>query len=336
MGIKKIFPALLFLAILMGGCKRSVSPTKSPEATEQQQLQQGSLRSDTLPKLPPGNLNFIVVNDMGRREESEQQTIADLLGRQAAESRFDFIAVAGDPIHDDGVTSVTDEEWNLKFERIYTAESLQKLPYYVVSGNHEYRGNVQAILDYSKVSERWNAPARYYTLERLIGKSEQKALFVFIDTSPLIDKYRESGEYSDAEEQNMELQLLWLDSVLTASNERWTFVIGHHPIYAYTEKVESERTDLQTRVGTIIEKHAVDFYICGHIHNFQYIKPFGCKVNYIVNSSASLSRDVNPIDGTIFYNPDPGYTTFTVSADSAQFYFINHSGTIVYNHTIKK
>ena len=314
MRTKKIFLSFLLLVIFTGGCKRS----------------------NTLPILPPGNLNFIVANDMGRREKSEQQTIAKLLGRQAAESRIDFIAVAGDPIHDEGVTSVTDEEWNLKFEYIYTAEPLQKLPFYVVSGNHEYRGNVQSILDYSKVSKRWNAPARYYTLERTIGESGQKALFVFIDTSPLIDKYRESGEYSDAAEQDMELQLYWLDSVLIASNDRWTFVIGHHPIYAYTEKVESERTDLQARVGTIIEKHEVDFYICGHIHNFQYIKPFGCKVNYIVNSSASLSREVYPIDGTIFCNPDPGYTTFTVSTDSVQLYFVNHSGTIVYNHTIKK
>ena len=30
-------------------------------------------------------------------------------------------------------------------------------------GNHEYRGNTQAVIDYSKVSARWNMPDRYYT-----------------------------------------------------------------------------------------------------------------------------------------------------------------------------
>jgi hypothetical protein len=62
-------------------------------------------------------------------------------------------------------------------------------------------------------------------------------------TTPLIDKYR-IDEYSDAGEQDMERQLYWVDSVLVASNDRWTFVIGRHPVYADTEKPEDERTDM--------------------------------------------------------------------------------------------
>ena len=43
----------------------------------------------------------------------------------------------------------------------------------------------------------------------------------------------------------MDKQLAWLDSVLTTAKEDWVLVIGHHPIYADTDKSESERTDLQ-------------------------------------------------------------------------------------------
>ena len=303
---------LFLLSIWLGGCMQKQSESKNE------------------------NITFIVASDMGRRGESEQQNIADLLGCFAEKNNVDFVAVAGDPIHDDGVMSVIDEEWNLKFENIYTAESLQKLPFYVASGNHEYRGSIQAILDYSNISERWNAPARYFTIEKPIGKSNQKALFVFIDTAPLIDKYRVSDEYSDAGSQNMERQLHWLDSILAVSGDKWKIVVGHHPVYACTEKEESERTDMQKRVGRILENRKADFYICGHIHNFQHIKPEGSKVNYIVNSSASQSRDVYPIEGTIFCNPDPGYSVFTVTADSVQFLFINHTADTVYRQTIIK
>jgi len=288
------------------------------------------------PAPPAITVNFIVASDMGRRGESEQQNIAKLMARFIETDAIDFVAVAGDPIHDRGVASVDDEEWQLKFEQVYTAEALQKTPFYVALGNHEYTGNVRAIIDYSQKSERWNAPARYFSIERPIGQDEQTALFVFIDTTPLIDRYRTEEGYSDAREQSMERQLRWLDSTLFTSTGRWKFVIGHHPVYAYTDKAESERTDMQARVGQTLEKRKVDFYISGHIHNFQYIRPLGCNVNYIVNSSASQSREVKPIDGTVFCNGDPGFSVFSVSDESVMFSFVNHNGEILYRKTVTK
>jgi len=305
--MNRVIFSLLLLSILFGGCNQRQNE----------------------------NITFIVASDMGCRGASEQQNIANLLTRHVELTDVDFVAVAGDPIHDDGVTGVDDEEWLLKFENIYAAEPLQKLPFYVVSGNHEYNGSVQAVLDYSKVSERWNAPTRYFSMEYPVGK-KQKALLVFIDTPPLIDKFRNDSQNSDAGEQNIERQLYWLDSTLFASKVRWKIVIGHHPVYADTDKEESERTDMQKRVGKILEERKADFYICGHIHNFQHIIPEGSMVNYVVNSSASRSRKVKPIKGTIFCNPDPGYSVFTVWADSVRFSFVNHTGASVYKKTVGK
>lgn len=37
------------------------------------------------------------------------------------------------------------------------------LDWFPVCGNHEYRGNTQAFMDYGKVSRRWMMPAKYYT-----------------------------------------------------------------------------------------------------------------------------------------------------------------------------
>ncbi len=287
-------------------------------------------------KLAGNTLNYIVASDMGRRGISEQKNIAVLMGKEADLNPINFIAVAGDPIHDNGVKSTSDSEWKDKFENIYTAQSLMNIPWYAVSGNHEYHGSVQAILDYSKISDRWKAPARYYSIEKCIGKSRKKCLFVFIDTAPLIDKYRSDSGYSDAGKQDFEKQLRWIDSTLVSSNDRWKIVIGHHPVYADTEKTITERTDMQKRLGIILENRKADIYICGHIHNFQHIKPEGKAVNYIVNSSASESRKVNKTDGTLFCNPDPGFTLCSVSKSNFTFFFINHKGESVYKYSVKK
>lgn len=287
-------------------------------------------------KLPDNALNFIVASDMGRKSVSEQKNIGVLLGKEADFNKISFIAVAGDPIHDNGVKSTDDSEWKDKFENIYTAVSLMNIPWYVVSGNHEYHGSVQAILDYSKISHRWKAPARYYSVEKNLDTKGNKCLFVFIDTAPLIDKYHEEQRYSDAGKQDMVKQLKWLDSTLVSNKDRWKIVIGHHPVYADTQKDTVERVDMEKRVGVILENRKADLYICGHIHNFQHLKPAGKTVNYVVNSSASASRKVNKTDGTIFCNPDPGFTVCSVTRENLSFSFINHKGENVYKYILKK
>ena len=288
-------------------------------------------------KLPKKSLNFMVSNDMGRRGVSQQKAIAVLMGKEADLNNIEFVAVAGDPIHDNGVKSVTDSEWKVKYEDIYTAPSLMDIPWHAVPGNHEYHGSIQALIDYSQISGRWEMPSRYYTVEKTIDKRGNKVLIVFIDTPPLIDRYRdEKADYSDAGKQDLEKELHWIDSTLSVSDHRWKIVIGHHPVYADTDKGESERTDMQSRVGKILEDRKTDLYICGHIHNFQHIRPEGKYVNYVVNSSASSSREVNKIDGTLFCNPDPGVTVCSATRDDFTFYFINNKGETVYSYALRK
>jgi DNA repair exonuclease SbcCD nuclease subunit len=281
------------------------------------------------------NINVIAANDMGRRGLSEQGRIAQLMGEAADRNRIDFIAVVGDPIHDDGVSSVDDPEWGAKIESVYAAPSLHAIPWFVISGNHEYRGSVQAVLDYSLKSERWNAPARYFAKSLSIPGGGGRCLFIFIDTSPLINKYR-SGQYSDAADQDPEAQLAWLDSTLAASDAQWEIVFGHHPVYADTQKDEEERADMRARVAPLLEKHGVDLYVCGHIHSFQHIRPEGSRVDYVVNSSASLSRSVKAIEGTRFCSPDPGFSVISVARDTVGFFMVNNTGRVIYDFTIRR
>jgi len=227
---------------------------------------------------------------------------------------------------------VNDPLWMTNYELIYSHPELM-IDWFPVLGNHEYRGNTQAVLDYTNVSRRWTMPDRYYT--KVFEKKGTSVRFVMIDTAPLIDKYRnESTVYPDACKQDMDKQLAWIDSVLTVAKEDWIVVIGHHPIYAETPKDDSERSDMQNRLDPILRKHKVDIYACGHIHNFQHIRVPGSDIDYVVNTSASLSRKVKAVEGTQFCSPEPGFSIFTVDKKELDMHMVDKAGKVVY--TVKR
>lgn len=258
-------------------------------------------------------LNFYVANDLGRNGYYDQKPIAEMMGELGEMIGPEFVLATGDVHHFEGVRSVNDPLWMTNFELIYSHPELM-IPWYPICGNHEYRGNTQAVVDYSAVSCRWEMPARYYT--KVFDEEGVTLRVVWIDTTPLIDKYRrDSVKYADACRQDIDSQLEWLDSVLETAQEDWVIVAGHHPIYADTYKSETERLDMQNRVDAILRRHRVDMYICGHIHNFQHIRVEGSDIDYIVNSSGSLSRDVKPVEGTVFCSGASGFSV--VTADKA-------------------
>lgn len=280
-------------------------------------------------------LNFLLANDLGRNGYYDQKPIAELMGNLAEEVGIECVVAAGDVHHFEGVRSVSDPLWMTNYELIYSHPELM-LPWYAILGNHEYRGNSQAPIDYTQVSARWNMPDRYYT--KVVENDDVTVRLVMIDTAPLMDKYREDTEkYPDACKQDMNRQLAWIDSVLTSAKEDWVLVVGHHPIYAETSKEDSERKDLQKRVDTILRKHAnVDMYLCGHIHNFQHIRMPGSHLDYVVNTSGSLSRKVKPIEGTQFCSGETGFSLIAADKQTLNLHLINKDGKVLYTVTRTK
>lgn len=277
-----------------------------------------------------GRFNFYVVNDMGRNGYYDQKPIAEKMGELAEIIGPEFVAAVGDVHHFEGVASVNDPLWMTNYELIYSHPELM-LYWFPVLGNHEYCGNTQAVLDYAKVSRRWCMEGRYYTKEFAADKKGTKVRLLFIDTAPMIDKYREGNEeYPDAGKQNMERQLTWIDSVLTVNKAAWTIVLGHHPVYAETGKSDQERLDMQSRLNPVLKKHKVDMYVCGHIHNFQHIRRKDSPVDYIVNTAGSLSREVKPTEGTQFCNSATGFSVCSVSAQDLRLYMLDKDGNVLY------
>lgn len=277
--------------------------------------------------------NFFMANDLGKNGYYDQKKIAELMGVMAEKIGPECVIAAGDVHHFSGVQSVEDPLWMTNYELIYSHPELM-IDWLPILGNHEYRGNTQAIIDYSNISRRWNMPGRYYT--KVYEEDGTSVRFIMIDTTPLINKYREENKkYPDACKQDNEPQLQWLDSLLNEAKEDWVIVVGHHPIYAETSKEDSERMDMQNNVDRILRKHKnVAMYLCGHIHNFQHIRVKGSSIDYVVNSSASLSRDVNAITGTQFCSPETGFSVIAADKNELALHMIDKEGKVL--HTISK
>lgn len=280
-------------------------------------------------KIEKGDINLIVVSDLGRNGYYDQKGVASTMGLVAEKIGPDAVLALGDTHHYEGVQSVSDPLWMTNYELIYSHPELM-VHWYPVCGNHEYRGSTQAVLDYSAISRRWDMPARYYT--KVFGdKDEATVRIVFIDTAPLIDKYRKNNAtYPDASRQDMEAQLEWLDKTLADATEDWVVVVGHHPIYAFTDKPDSERSDLQKRVDPILRKHKADMYICGHIHNYQHIRKSDSGTDYVVNTSGSKTRAAGKTDGTVFCSDAAGFSVLTADKRTLRLNFLDKDGRVIY------
>lgn len=316
---------LCLTALLSQGFSSCSTPSAQPTAAEQTAIDYS---------VYDHKLNFYLANDLGRNGYYDQKPIAELMGEMATEVDPEFVLAAGDVHHFNGVQSVDDPLWMTNYELVYSHPELM-IDWFPILGNHEYRGNTQAVIDYSTVSRRWEMPARYYTKSFSDAKLGVSVCVVWIDTAPIIQKYRdETDEYPDAVGQDYVAQLAWLDAVLGEATEDWVVVAGHHPIYADTSKDDSERIDLQERLDPVLRRHRVDLYVNGHIHNFQHIRVEGSTIDYVTNSAGSLARGVEPIEGTVFCSPEPGFSIISATAETLELRMIDKHGQVL--HTVTR
>ena len=280
-----------------------------------------------------GELNILMLSDAGRNGSYDQRLIGEWMGVYADALGPEFVISCGDLFHYEGIQSTRDPLLWSNFESIYTHGELQ-CPWYGVLGNHEYRGNTQAMMDYAGVSRRWNMPDRYYTFSVPLDDDEpdsERVRFVFIDTTPLIDKYRNDPEqYPDVQLVDPDAEVRWIDSVLCASTETWKIVVGHHPMYTYDKKDDTEQENMRARLEEIFRRHAVDAYFCGHIHTFQHIRTGRDSIDYVVNTSASRQRAPERGPLTLYASEHSGFGLLSFDKGTMHYTLVNSCGELEY------
>ncbi len=243
---------------------------------------------------PP--VRFVAMGDGGEGNAAQYQ-VADAVGTVCAQRGCEFVLYLGDNFYDDGVTSVTDPQFQTKFEQPYAN---LELPFHVVTGNHDFgeiplqfwRTNYQ--IEYSDHSDKWSLPDNFYSFQS--GDAD----FFALDTNIVMLglPWREDPA-------------IWMDDALAASTGSWRVAYGHHPYLSNGqhgnagnyEGVSWEPTGLVNgeNVQGFMEDHVcgqVDLYLCGHDHNRQWLVPT-CGTEFVVVGSASkttdlVGRDNNP------------------------------------------
>jgi hypothetical protein len=282
-------------------------------------------------KLPSdSSFNFIVISDQGRNGYYHQKEVADMMATVATDCSVRFYITGGDNFQISGVQSTQDPLWMSSFENIYTHPS-SHYEWYPALGNHDHGGNVQAEIDYSKISRRWKMPSRYYTISKM--RDSVSIRLVILDTQPIVMAYSTSDPRYTVADANR--QIAWADSVLTVAKEDWIIVVGHHPVFsAHPGRKNTE--ELVEYLNPVLNKHNVDFYIGSHDHIFQHLKDTASKIDYFVNTAGSEVRPPASNEMTVFTASSPGFSICSATKTSLSMYFINIEGKAIYRYTREK
>ena len=283
---------------------------------------------------PKNALNFLVIGDWGRGGDFLQKETAATLNNVAKKIDPSFFVSTGDNFYENGVASVDDPQWWQSFENVYTGGALFK-EWFAVLGNHDYKGNTLAQIEYSKKSRRWKMPNYYYSFERTIPSTNTKILFIFLDTNQFEKGYYKRPEaYPDIQKQNPQKQIAWLDSLLANSKADWKFVIGHQHVYTGGIRKDN-KSETGEVLKPILEKYNVDAYICGHEHDLQHLKAEG-KTQYFISGAGSELRETGSIQYTKFAKSVNGFMAFSVGEKETLVQVIDYKGNVIYKTSFSR
>jgi tartrate-resistant acid phosphatase type 5 len=234
-----------------------------------------------------------------------------LLAANSSLPAIEFVISVGDHFYDVGARSVTDPRFQCGWADLFyagpstsaagrtrqNASTMPPPPWYLVLGNHDYSGDIQAQIDYSRVHAGWNMPARYFSRKWVLpvppisasnetGNTTLRILF--LDTMHLCgDRHaQQRGEAADT-------QWNWLGAALAASRADFLLVVGHHPVFS-GGPVHGNNRCLQRRLRPLLEAHGAH-YLSGHEHTLQHLESGG--VSYFVSGTACRVRPVCQMRG---------------------------------------
>jgi len=285
-------------------------------------------------------LHFMALGDWGRNGEYDQLEVAKQMGQWGADHPNNFVISCGDNFYPSGVVSENDPLFHYSFENIYTAHSLQ-CDWYPVLGNHDYHTDVDAQVRYSKISRRWDMPARYYTREVTLKKDKEiksaeketpngKVLFVMMDTDPFL--HENKAEY-------VQTEMKWLNDTLekASADVKWKIVVGHHPMYTVGPRIDNYDTlTMRKALSKTFEDHKVDVYLSGHEHSLQHLKSEGVTHQFISGAGSELTKVTEGIPYSKFQASEHGFMYFSVDAKRLNVKAINYAGKVLYETELKK
>src|SRR5687767_446538 len=311
---------------------------------------------------PPGDADppamkrarFIAMGDTGKGN-TDQRRVAVAARDVCAAKGCDFVLLLGDNIYNAGVDSVTDPQWQTKFEQPYADLDL---PFYVALGNHDYGGKLiidapgignewdrgKIEVEYSSVSDKWNMPNTHYTFTwNHVG-------FIILDTNAIIWDNTVWGD-----------QAAWLPTaMMEVADKDWVFVAGHHPYRSNGTHGNAGDYDAPELGGIQISnplpiqngesvKDFFDDHVCGlgaqvyfagHDHSRQWLdEPTAlCGTQMIVSGAGASTTEIRDRGNKAFYEDatEPGFMYVDIDGNTFTGTFYDKDGNVDFTKTFTK
>ena len=260
-----------------------------------------TFRDDTISQLDDQKeLKVLFLGDTGMANQ-HQFDVARASALICKKIGCDIAVLLGDNFYPDGVSSVNDEQFKIKFDQVYS----QNVPFFAVLGNHDFRGNWKAQIEYTKMNERWILPATNYKFA--IGP----AYFQVINTSclPLASTH-----------------------IQTPDSGKWNILLGHFPYIT-----SSSRGSRWYLPGDSIIDAGFDFYFSGHDHLLEHLQKGSLEQIISGGGGGYLQRESSSVsEYSKFFARSYGFVWGKFSKEKAQIRFFNENGEPIYNFTKSK
>lgn len=303
---------------------------------------------------PPAAVRFVTIGDTGEGSQTQRDVAIQIRDKCAADG-CDFVIMLGDNFYEGGVDSVTDPQWQTKFEIPYADIDL---PFYAVLGNHDYGGKLLGVtsgglgnewdkglneVNYTGPNTKWVMPATHYTMKHgNVG-------FIMLDTNSILWGNTEHGD-----------QRAWYPSALAeVAGSEWVIVAAHHPYRSNGthgnagsyESYEVGGIEIPIPFDTLNGQKVKEFFdelVCGtaditlsgHDHNRQWLnEPTAlCGAELFVSGAGAKVKDFASTGNAMRWSDDttPGFFYYEIVGKTMTVTAINKDGTVEYQDTITR
>jgi len=283
-----------------------------------------------LAPVPKSTFHFVSLGDWGSVNK-DQAAVAQQIGHSVAVFNATVLLAVGDNFYEDGVANDTDPQWQTSYRDVYVNTSLD-IPWYAILGNHDHHlGRGQGQIDYylNKRDNRWYCPSYWYDQVWHLQDSDIKVHMVFIDTVIL------SGDDNVTWPKERAEQYEWINATLASSTADWLIVVGHYPVYSSGEHGNTD--DLQQNLKPMLERYAVDMYLCGHDHTLQHLQESKNTTQYFVSGNGAKRGDITPIPQQLFGVVDPGFMLHSIRGNNEMTtVVVDYAGKTIYAYDQKR
>ncbi|MGE0173740.1 MAG: metallophosphoesterase [Oligoflexales bacterium] len=239
------------------------------------------------------SIRFLVFGDVGSGQEAsyghQQLRVSQAMQSVCFSDNkegCDFALITGDLIYPNGVDDVWSKDFNTRFESMYR-EFKTPFRFFVVPGNHDYKGNAKAQVEYSLFSNLWSMPDTHYAIKNL-----PDWLSIYAADSTLIKE--SSSSYS---------QQLREAAAALCSKQGWRVIFAHHPPMSNGNH-GGDPTMLRF-VSDLSAQCDIHFVFGGHDHHQEHIQTDSFDV-IVQGAGGYKTRDVHNVHGLSLTASTPG------------------------------